>query len=422
MYITKQINQNECGVCVLNTLFYHFFKKDIKMELLRDANISDQGLNIYELENLGLKYGMRLESYQIDFAEFKQLKNNNLLIVLVERNGSPHYTLVKKNKNSLIMFDSVNGRVETTYQEIEPTFKNIVIIPTKQTFKIKINEQKVIIKPHYHLKYISFVILIQLLIIIASVIGSNYISEIINKSLSIGSIKNILVVSFGYGIVFVLENIATYISKLVIGRQSRDIAKILSSNYIEKLKYKNYEFLCKCDKKYFYLIENAINIIANYNAFELTQFIASCVSSIILTIILTIINISYLLTIFCAVVLLVGCTLIHYYYSKEIIKKTFSNIAISEETNTKIAQYITYHHNTYALNKITTDLKNNFFEMSTIAKNSNLINASHKSCISIIEKLLLIIIVGLSTYQILNIEQNLTIAKTILSINLIGIL
>jgi ABC-type bacteriocin/lantibiotic exporter with double-glycine peptidase domain len=64
--IFKQNNQNECGICVLASLVQHFYHKECKTELMNDANISEDGLSIYDFELLAQRYGIFPETYELN--------------------------------------------------------------------------------------------------------------------------------------------------------------------------------------------------------------------------------------------------------------------------------------------------------------------------------------------------------------------
>ena len=63
MEITKQKSSLECGVCVINSFVKHYYNQNIKHEILDSANITDNGLSIYDFELLGQKYNLLIESF-----------------------------------------------------------------------------------------------------------------------------------------------------------------------------------------------------------------------------------------------------------------------------------------------------------------------------------------------------------------------
>jgi ABC-type bacteriocin/lantibiotic exporter with double-glycine peptidase domain len=66
MDIVKQTNPNECGVCVICSFIKHFYHHFDKLNVLDHANLTSDGLSVFDLEVLGQKYGLFLETYQLD--------------------------------------------------------------------------------------------------------------------------------------------------------------------------------------------------------------------------------------------------------------------------------------------------------------------------------------------------------------------
>lgn len=77
MEYTQQNNTNECAICVINSFFNHFYKKDIKQELLQNAKMCQFGMSIYDFEVLCGKYGMSCDSYSLTNDEFENLEQKN---------------------------------------------------------------------------------------------------------------------------------------------------------------------------------------------------------------------------------------------------------------------------------------------------------------------------------------------------------
>jgi len=65
MEAVLQTNQNECGVCVINALFNHYYSPNGKIQILKKAKINDFGINLLDLESLGLEFNLQLESYRL---------------------------------------------------------------------------------------------------------------------------------------------------------------------------------------------------------------------------------------------------------------------------------------------------------------------------------------------------------------------
>jgi ABC-type bacteriocin/lantibiotic exporter with double-glycine peptidase domain len=67
MNITRQSSPNECGVCVLTSLFETLHKKPIdKISVLNKANIQERGLSLYDFEHLANSLNMNTEVYELE--------------------------------------------------------------------------------------------------------------------------------------------------------------------------------------------------------------------------------------------------------------------------------------------------------------------------------------------------------------------
>jgi ABC-type bacteriocin/lantibiotic exporter with double-glycine peptidase domain len=65
MEVTNQTNPNECGICVINSLVHHFYRKSNKLAILNDANMTNEGLSIFNFEYLAQQYGIFVETFQL---------------------------------------------------------------------------------------------------------------------------------------------------------------------------------------------------------------------------------------------------------------------------------------------------------------------------------------------------------------------
>ncbi|MBQ6970484.1 hypothetical protein IJQ19_02725 [bacterium] len=65
--ITKQTNEQECGVCVVTTLVNYFHKTSFvkKSEVLNKANLTASGLSVYDFEMLANQYDLEVDSYEV---------------------------------------------------------------------------------------------------------------------------------------------------------------------------------------------------------------------------------------------------------------------------------------------------------------------------------------------------------------------
>ena len=132
--ITKQTNEKECGVCVLTSLHNYYYNDNLdKTEVLNRCNISETGTTIFDLENCAKEVGLELESYEVLFNEFCNLKINKIFILLIQSNDGKHFVAAKKIKNGLLIFDSSYSKPkQISYKELEKIFLNVLILVDKK--------------------------------------------------------------------------------------------------------------------------------------------------------------------------------------------------------------------------------------------------------------------------------------------------
>jgi ABC-type bacteriocin/lantibiotic exporter with double-glycine peptidase domain len=264
MYITEQINRAECGICVLNTLFYHYYGRNIKQELLKLAPISEQGINIFDLENLAIKHGILLESYHASITELMTIKNNGLLITLVKEKDGLHYTLIKIHKKYIEIFDSIKGHYQINLDNFNQIYTGTIIIPHKH--KIQFDENnKFNFHPFFKFRYVLTNLFLQLAVIISSIVGANYFRMIMIHGTSQKSIKNLILVSFVFLLFFVINELAVFVQRLLIRKTVHINCMLLTKQFIDSLTKKNNQFHLKNDITKLNRVEEAIMYICNFH-------------------------------------------------------------------------------------------------------------------------------------------------------------
>jgi ABC-type bacteriocin/lantibiotic exporter with double-glycine peptidase domain len=66
MEITKQTNSNECGICAITSLVKHFYTYADKNQILNQANLTENGLSIFNFELLAQRFGLLVDTYQME--------------------------------------------------------------------------------------------------------------------------------------------------------------------------------------------------------------------------------------------------------------------------------------------------------------------------------------------------------------------
>jgi ABC-type bacteriocin/lantibiotic exporter with double-glycine peptidase domain len=203
MDITLQLHDNECGVCVLNTFYKFFYGKDVKDELMNESKIEENGMSLYEFENLGTKYGIYSESYECTCGEIKELKHSNCFVVIVSNEKGNHYTIVKKHTRKIEFFDSVKGHYFLTYNEFERIFTGVCIFITKCERKNIIKKKYGQIFKHINFPYLIVSVLLEIFMVCIGIVSANYISIVISQNVNNSILTNVIFISIIFFTFFV---------------------------------------------------------------------------------------------------------------------------------------------------------------------------------------------------------------------------
>jgi ABC-type bacteriocin/lantibiotic exporter with double-glycine peptidase domain len=139
MRVTKQSNPNECGICAINSLVEHFYHKDIKLEIMHNACITPEGLSIFNFECLAQQYGIFIETFQLSWNEFIALRHKEYMVCPIRRSNGLHYVIIKKSKDKITVYDSIEGEHQMSFQEFAKSFSDIIMMVSKNSYTININ-------------------------------------------------------------------------------------------------------------------------------------------------------------------------------------------------------------------------------------------------------------------------------------------
>jgi ABC-type bacteriocin/lantibiotic exporter with double-glycine peptidase domain len=416
---TNQLNYNECGICVINTLIKHFYRHDIKHQLLNEANITDKGLSVYDFEEICSKHGIFTESFQVDNNELRMLETNKLFVALINRDGGMHYVICKKKKViNIDVIDSISGHKIISIEQFLKEFSGIIIFVNKNQANINIKDDKITIFKHINVSYLLTNLLLQALIIGLAVISANYLSLIIKNSLSNSSYRNCVIISFIFFIIFVSSSLSKYLSSLLSAKQIKNNYYTLTNSFLNCMKNKDSTFFNKVNKHYLYLVDHCIHAISTYNTIEISNFIASLSFSFILLIYIASIDAIFLFVCGGGILLLATIGFIEYKYKQKMLTRVVNNGTVNSSICTETIKYIETQHNAFILSDIISKFKTNYNEYINLYYKNTKFSGGVSLLSEIIEKILLIIIILISSYYFDTRFDN-DVSKIILSISLI---
>jgi ABC-type bacteriocin/lantibiotic exporter with double-glycine peptidase domain len=259
----------------------------------------------------------------------------------------------------------------------------------------------------------------QIAIIILAVIGANYLSKTISECFTNNDYANTIIISIFFILVFVINALIKYLCFLISVKRIKLNYLILTSQVLSALKNKNANFFNKVNKNYIYILDHSINTIITYNVVEVSNFISAFLFTFIL-----IIYIGFVAPIFISLCVFTSIILGSLGYIECKYKQKMLNRATNNGTNNSenCAQYIRHIENNYsphAIKNLMNKFKHNYFEYITIFTHSSKFNGGINMVNELIEKLLLVVSIVISSYM-LDKYFAYDIGKIILLITLIG--
>lgn len=424
--ITNQNNEQECGVCVITSLHNYYFPQDSfeKQTLLDMSHITQYGLSIFDFEVLCKQVKLNCETYQLNWDEFLQLKINNYFVLLLANNdGYNHYVIAKKKRKTIEIYDSTScSSKQYKYDEIKPMFLGVLMLINK----VKDSKSAKDINSHKSLllintKQILLSIILYSCVFLLAVLTASYLNWLIDLAIGKKSISNLITIAFIFTLVYVLNDLITYIITLYSSNYLKDNLILLTSKVLTSLSYKSPSFLNKVDKAWIYKIDECVYHIANYCVVEINKFITNLIFIVICISIVGIIN-PWLL-IFTAIYLLIELSFFFINYSKK--KDLFTKLLKNENQNN--LNYINLIHNLsneYWFNKKLNHIqhiKNNYSNLFKNFHDVNLYKANTTLYKSLLKSVFEILLYAAVSYLAIK-DESFTIGRitfVIASINLI---
>lgn len=414
MDIIKQSSPNECGVCVLTSLASFFNLKNVdKITLLNESNVIEQGLSLFDFENLAQKIGISTEIYELEWSEFIAYKTNDFIVLPIQIDSGLHYVIVKKNKKFFTIYDSrYDLPLNQTYEEFSKHFAKIMIVVHKTTSTFKFDRlSKIDLFKNIKPIFLMISILMQIAIITLTTFSANYLNLIINDSISNDSFKNGLIITFVFVLMFLLNGLVKYLFKLFCLSKFKECFLSLSSNLINSLNNKKYTFVNKVEKNNFYLIDSAMQSISNFLTYEISTFCSNIFLTIVLLIIVACINPYFLIISIISICVVIVIGTIQYNFKKKILSSAIVNQNINNDICRNYIDYFSLQKSNFLIRqKINNDLKNNYLHFMKLYSNKT----KFENISFLIEDFMFSIIYFLtilvSTFLIIN-NKNMDIGK-----------
>ena len=128
-----QTDEKDCGLIVLTSFFKKYYRKKLNINILKSkVNYSENGINIFNLTNLGEKIGLTLEALQGDFSSFLSLNIDEEIIALILNNNYYHYVIIEnKDEEYVYLLDPAKGKIKLKLNDFKNKYLNIIITVNK---------------------------------------------------------------------------------------------------------------------------------------------------------------------------------------------------------------------------------------------------------------------------------------------------
>lgn len=313
----KQERITDCGQACIKTILSSYGVSVSKTAIGKGAH-TDQGLSLFEIEKEFKKVGFQSESYKVD--DHSVLSSlNKPYILLVERNGLPHYIVVLSYfDNNFKISDPANDTItELSYQDLLSLSLNIILVPqkiSKETTceRVVSEETEDIYKSFVNTLKVNeklTIISLSVLRILFPIFLALFVQWLLLSAFDLTLGDKILAVSFLLCILFLFWEFSRIDTHLKIRIENQFLKRILFSFFKDTLKayrpHLDYEYI----SSYFWnLLLSATGIVQKYY-FKIYLYIVT-----ILLFILTIYNPLYF-----SVTSLI--TLLLFFYEKTEINK-----------------------------------------------------------------------------------------------------
>jgi len=321
MRVTNQLNQNECGICVIKSLIKHFHYEDIsKQELLNNCSLTDEGLSLLEFELILEKYGILVDSFEANFAEILDIKNKTFFVTIIKKNNANHFIIVQKNQNNFIIFDSDCGKYEISEKEFSKIFLNIFITLKKGKFLANL-ENKNLLTEKINWKYLISINLINVFLILVSLFSATFLQTIICKVINNQNLSILFSIVTIYLISFMVNIIGEWFINLYTLNKSIKFYKFLNYYVMKLLQNKKDSFYIKTDYNFLLQKNEHIFTLSTFYTTTLNNFISDILIIFFSSII--ILSLNYWLFLFLLILILINLFInyLKYQYSKKIILK-----------------------------------------------------------------------------------------------------
>ncbi len=389
MKINYQTNDNDCGICVLKSIYEFSFKKEISNEdICKNFCLDKKGISIYDFEILGRNINLNIESYKIEFKEFEKLKYKDFFITSINSEYGNHFVICKRNKNKIIIYDSAKGKYELLLNDFEKIYSGYFIVFSKSTkHKDTQYNNSNIFDTNNEWLFILSLFLLNVLLISISLIGSS-ILKIIFSFIEKNNYYEFIFLILYFFMIFLMEYLLIYFLEIFKTKKMDELTKRNAIYYINFLSKKRYIFFKLNSREYLY--QQPVNIanIITYKYVKCPELYSDFVF-LLLAIIMMALK-SEIILVFAIIYITINIifSFLIKKYNENNYKKNYQYKNESEYKLHKIYNFLENEKNQDKFTNLSSSIKESMWKMF----NQNKVNNSYFSKISFIKNILIKII------------------------------
>lgn len=369
-----QTDEKDCGLIVLTSFFKKYYRKKLNINILKSkVNYSENGINIFNLTNLGEKIGLTLEALQGDFSSFLSLNIDEEIIALILNNNYYHYVIIEnKDEEYVYLLDPAKGKIKLKLNDFKNKYLNIIITVNKNG---NIDEKYLM---HEKLDLFSNNIWSIILMLIMSFLGqillfgsTYFIKYILDEIIAKNNNEKTLSIFLFFGWVFLLRIINNYLNSLLEQKLSRKFQYDLLNLFFKKTIHGKSLSLQKINKSDYIQRLNSIGEISLYYTNIINILFTNSISLLITSICLGIIN-------WKLYILILGISLIKFiiiFYFKKNLHNKYPKL-INNQIEITNKNFEIFLNNIYS--------KNPEYQTLSINKINDLLNAQKELNLSIL--------------------------------------
>lgn len=394
--VVRQEDEADCGACCLLSVI-KYYNGFVPLEYVKVDTLSTKdGTTFYNLKVAAEKYGFEVNGKRefslenIKFPAIAQIKVNNFYHFVV---------LVKIEKDIILLMDPSLGKNKLKISEFKKIFTGYVLelFPISNIINIKI--QSLFFKSLMNIisqnKFLLIKVFLLTIIICLLLVVSTFL---VNQAFIAPSFKILI-----FLIIIILNKIIiNYIKNIYVFKLNKNLSNELSTNYIKKIFFLPFKYLCLRKEGDLVSRYEDINVIKENISVTFVESVVNILIIISTSIMLYILN----KNIFIIIVLLTIVLLIITFIINE---KMYHILEETIDSNTILADsIISFISNIWTI-KIITSVKYYFNKLKTIIKNNSNQNyvlnkkiAFNELLISSYTEIVLILIIILNAFLKLN--------------------